>query len=462
MRDALRNWQFRKKPAQTHPDSLPDQHLLEANRNLSDLLEDTSIPSTVRLELESEFREVEEILDKLRREEIHIAVFGRVGAGKSSLLNALVGQELFATSPLHGMTRDAERVPWQAVNQEHVQLIDTPGINEMDGQEREALATELARRADILIMVCEGDLTEREFTALQSLAARKRPLLLVLNKSDRYSSGETRLLLQSLRERCAEFLPPDRILTAAADPRPEKVIMQSSDGTEIESSRPRKANVSELRALLWSVLEKEGKTLAALNAALFASELDSRVAGRIVEAKQAVAERVIRNYCITKGLAVAANPVPVADLLAAAGVDVALVIHLGDVYGFQLSRREAARLLLTIATQLAALMGAYWGINLVSAALKTVSAGLSTALTAAAQGALAWYATYLTGTVAASWFAHGKSWGEGGPKETVRHILTSLDQDSILITAREEIAALIERPSRNSASGRTGQANPLH
>ena len=103
VRDALRNLPFLKKTVQ----KLPDHHLLEANRNLRDLLEDTSIPSPVKLELEAEFREIEEILEKLRRDEIHIAAFGRVGAGKSSLLNALVGHKVFETSPLHGMTRDA-------------------------------------------------------------------------------------------------------------------------------------------------------------------------------------------------------------------------------------------------------------------------------------------------------------------------------------------------------------------
>jgi small GTP-binding protein len=437
---------FRKKIART----LPDRHLFEANRNLRDLLEDTSIPSPVRLELDAEFREIEEILEKLRREEIHIAVFGRVGAGKSSLLNALIGSEVFETSPLHGMTRDTQKVEWTSVSQDHVQLIDTPGIDELDGAEREALANEVARRADILIMVCEGDLTENEFSALETLASRKRPLVLVLNKSDRYSEKEKLLLVRRLQERCAAFLPADRVLTTTADPRPEVIIIQGADGTEQESTRPRHPDVKALRSLLWTVLDREGKTLAALNAALFASELDTRVASRIVEARQTVAERIIRNYCMTKGIAVAANPIPVADLLAAAGVDIALVIHLGDVYGFQLSKREATRLLLTIATQLAALMGAYWGINLVSSALKTVSAGWSTALTATAQGSLAWYATYLTGTIAASWFARGKSWGDAGPRETVRNILDSLDQDSILLTAREEIAKLIDRPAANT------------
>ena len=151
------------------------------------------------------------------------------------------------------------------------------------------------------------------------------------------------------------------------------------------------------------------------------------------------------NYCIAKALAVAVNPVPVADLLAAAGTDVAMVVHLGKVYGFQLSKSEASKLLLTISAQLLLLMGAYWGVNMVSAAMKTISAGMSAALTAGAQGALAWYATYVTGRAAQSWFAKGKSWGSEGPKDTIREILDSLDQDSILQLARKDILGKLNR-----------------
>ena len=89
-----------------------------------------------------------------------------------------------------------------------------------------------------------------------------------------------------------------------------------------------------LKERLWALLDKEGHTLAALNAALFASELDEKVATRIVAARKSVAEKIIRKYCVGKGVLVALNPVPVTDLLAAAGSDVAMVIHLGEVYGF--------------------------------------------------------------------------------------------------------------------------------
>ena len=116
-------------------------------------------------------------------------------------------------------------------------LIDTPGIDELDGEAREALATEVARRADILIMVCEGDLTRREFAALRTLAARQRPVLLVLNKADRYDREELTLLRSRLIERCAEFLPSGRILTAMADPRPATIIRVAGDGSESEISR---------------------------------------------------------------------------------------------------------------------------------------------------------------------------------------------------------------------------------
>jgi len=142
---------------------------------------------------------------------------------------------------------------------------------------------------------------------------------------------------------------------------------------------------------------------------------------------------------------VAVNPIPVADLLAAAGTDVAMVIHLGNVYGFRLSRREASKLLLTISAQMLLLMSAYWGVNMVSAAMKTISAGMSAALTAGAQGTLAWYATYVTGNAAATWFAKGKSWGTEGPKDTINEILSSLDQDSILQSARYDIVSKLKK-----------------
>ena len=427
--------------------SNPEQHLCDAEAQIQSMLGDSSIPAAVRQELSQEFSEMEAISEKLRQSEIHIAAFGRVGTGKSSLLNALLGRTVFSTSPLHGETTSQQRSDWVSASSEHVVLIDTPGIDELDGEAREELAQSVARIADIVLMVCEGDMTETELRAARNLAERQRPLLLVLNKADRYPQVELDILLAHLRERCAGFIRPECVLAASADPRPEKLIQVDPHGKETMAERPRQADIVTLKARLWDILEKDGKRLAALNAALFTHEIDGRIAGKIVSARKAVAEKVIANYCLAKGLVVAANPVPVADLLAAAGTDIAMVTHLGHIYGFQLSKREASKLLLTISAQLLLLMGAYWGVNMVSAAMKTVSAGMSAAITAGTQGTLAWYATYVTGRAAESWFARGKSWGSLGPRDTIGEILDSLDQDSVLRTARSDIMRRLKSPA---------------
>jgi hypothetical protein len=84
-------------------------------------------------------------------------------------------------------------------------------------------------------------------------------------------------------------------------------------------------------------------------------------------------------------------------------------------------------------------MGTVWALHFISSALKVGTLGLSTILTAGAQGTIAYYSTYLVGQIAAEYLAKGKSWGEGGPKQVVKEILDSLDKETVLNDARREI-----------------------
>jgi len=434
-----------KKSNSTALSATGDQHLLQAAESLRQLLDDTNIPAQVKDELQEDYRQIDAMCRKLTSGDIHIAVFGKVSAGKSSLLNALIGSKEFSVSTLHGETKRSRIAHWQDHEVGGVHLIDTPGINELGGEERERMAHQVVSRADLVIFVTDADLTEVEISALRILAAENRPILLALNKIDRYTDTELTQLLAALTEHTSNVVKAQNILAIAADPRPETIIRIDQDGNESREQLAREPDVSQLTERIWAVLEAEGKSLAALNAALFAGRLSDDVARKIAEVRRTLAEKVTRTYCLAKGVAVAVNPIPVADLLAAGAIDVALVRQLSQVYGLPMTRKESGRLIVTIAAQLAALMGAVWGIHLVSSALKGLSAGMSVAVTAGAQGALAWYATYLVGRAAEKYLIAGKSWGDDGPKTVVRTIVDSLDRNSILAEAREEILARLSQ-----------------
>ncbi|MFN3786679.1 MAG: GTP-binding protein HSR1, partial [Thiothrix sp.] len=59
------------------------------------------------------------------------------------------------------------------------------------------------------------------------------------------------------------------------------------------------------------------------------------------------------------------------------------------------------------------------------------------------------YSTLVVGRVAEEWLVNGKSWGDAGPKLTVARILESLDRDSILSEAREEIMGYLRKTAKN-------------
>jgi uncharacterized protein (DUF697 family) len=277
--------------------------------------------------------------------------------------------------------------------------------------------------------------------ALRTLLAQGRPVLVTLNKSDLFTADEKSALLQSIREKTDGLVDAGQIIAVAAQPRPQAIVEVDEAGKETHSERIREPDVEALRLRLWEILDAEGKTLAALNASLFASDLSDQVGRRILAARRELGDRLVRTYCVAKGIAVAFNPVPIADLFAAAFIDVGMVVHLSRVYDLPLSQKEAGSLVKVIVAEAAALMGTVWALHFVSSALKVGTAGLSTIVTAGAQGAIAYYSTYVVGQVAATYLGEGKSWGEGGPKHVVKQILDSLDRDTVLQDAKREIQA---------------------
>ncbi|MCF6287911.1 MAG: DUF697 domain-containing protein [Proteobacteria bacterium] len=412
--------------------------------SLHELLADEHIPATVRMQLQDEYQQVQQLIDKLENQQVHIVAFGKVSSGKSSLLNALLGKQQFVTSPLHGETKTQQTSNWDKYQEQNMVVIDTPGTDEVAGAARQQLAHNAAQIADIILFIVDGDLTQSQLQQLKLISQPNTQIILVLNKVDLYTDTEIAALVQSLTTKTINIIQPQNIVIASAAPTPQVLIKEDAQGNQTRQQLTVAVDVAQVKERIWKILEKDGKTLTALNASIFAGDISSKIAKKITKLRANAAEKVVTTYSIAKGIGVAFNPIPVADLLIAAGLDIAMIRKLAQVYGLPIVGKEATKLTVTIMAQLVALMGAVWGINLLSSALKTVSAGLSTTLTAGAQGALAYYATYLVGKIAEQYFIRGKSWGKKGPKNVAKEIVNSLDKNSILLEARAKILERIK------------------
>ncbi len=117
---------------------------------------------------------------------LHIGLFGRRNVGKSSLLNAVVRQQVSIVSEHAGTTTDPVEKPMELLPIGPVLFIDTAGIDDQEalGQLRVDKTRKTLNRVDLGVIVTDGHWTEFEKTLLEELSGRAVPVVVVFNKTD--------------------------------------------------------------------------------------------------------------------------------------------------------------------------------------------------------------------------------------------------------------------------------------
>ena len=117
---------------------------------------------------------------------LHIALFGRRNSGKSSLINALTGQDIALVSNIPGTTTDPVSKAMELHGIGPCVLIDTPGFDDEGtlGEMRIERTLKAIERTDIALLLCEEKDLQMEKEWMQHLKAKNIPVILILNKAD--------------------------------------------------------------------------------------------------------------------------------------------------------------------------------------------------------------------------------------------------------------------------------------
>ncbi len=408
--------------------------------------------------LQSDLDTLAHTLAKLEQTNYSIAVFGMVSRGKSAVLNALMGEKVLETGPLNGVTRFPRSIRWSPDGIIQIDLIDTPGLDEIDGEARAEMSAEVVRQADLILFIIAGDITQLEYQSLCELRQAQKPLLLVFNKSDLYPEIEQQVIYKQLQnlsggnasdELLQRLLSADEVVMIAADPTPLQVRIEYADGTKkFEWEKPA-PQIEPLKAKIQELLTREGRSLLAINALVQARSAESNLAKSTLENLKSEANALVWKFARYKAIAVAANPIAVFDVLGGVLIDLWLIRSLAKLYNLPMTNYELKKLLNGIIFSSASLLlgelatGVVFGVGKTAALL----IGSSVNVTAipgylgagAVQAAVAGYGAYMVGKAAQTYLEEGCTWGQLGANTVIKEILDRVDDATIISRLRDEL-----------------------
>ena len=128
-------------------------------------------------------------------ERVHIGIFGKRNAGKSSVINAITGQSLAIVSDVKGTTTDPVQKAMELLPLGPVVMIDTPGLDDEGelGALRIRKAYQVLNKTDIAVLVVDGSvgMTKEDDAILERIEAKKIPCVVVMNKMDLVENSST-------------------------------------------------------------------------------------------------------------------------------------------------------------------------------------------------------------------------------------------------------------------------------
>ena len=402
----------------------------KCNFFLSQWKKNLNLTNYERTKFENVLNQLDFQIKKLEKKEFKISVYGRVGVGKSSLLNALIEKQIFPTDIINGNTKEIKSYIWggdfKRLNK--VELVDSPGIDDVNNDNADVIYFDYLLDSDFILFVIDSDITRIDLDRIGELLRNNKPVLLVLNRCDQWSTKEAKLILSSIHKKLSFYKKKVKIALVSSSPREAKI---KPDGTVRSEQKTPKVDI--LKNELKDIIDQTGEALLCINSLRIADQFYKLLKENRLLKKKEEAQSLIGKYATLKASGVAINPFLMIDLLTGLAFDSALVIQLSKLYGLEVGGPSARQLVKSLSLQNSLLGGAQIGIQITLSIIKQIfilaapfTGGLSLAPTAPiaiAQAALAIRATKFIGRHSAYKLLVGTNRKNGRPRLMLKYLL---------------------------------------
>jgi hypothetical protein len=421
----------------------PAEREAELRENLAaggDYAAGDEVSDEIRGQLRTEIKALEAKLD---HERLEIVAFGTISSGKSSLLNALAGRDLFRTDPRGGTTVTRCDVPWPGGDE--VVLVDTPGLAEVQGETRAAESAAAAQDADLVLLVVDGPLKAYEMDLLRRLGAMEKRVLACLNKEDWFSDEDRQELLAQIRQQVEPIIHSDDLVAVRSRTVEQRRVRVLPDGSETEETATLPADIEPLAGRMLQIVEHDRRDLLLSNLLLQSRGLVESAKDRVRASLDARADEIVSRYMWAAGGVTAANPLPLLDLAGGSAVTVKMVLELARVYRQPIDADTVVTLLAQLTKNLVGMLGVAAATpaitTLLGSMLKTVP-GVGTIAGGLLQGLTQSLLTRWIGKVFCAYFRNEMKAPPGGLSEIARDKWAE-------VTAAGELTKMIQAGRRH-------------
>ena len=355
---------------QTPGDLSPHQREHEIEENLAhieDLRSDDSVSAPLQRELDTLIRDLQE---KRESQEMQIVAFGTVSGGKSSVLNALAGREVFATDTRGGTTVHRNQIPWSGTDR--LTLVDTPGLDEIDGAEHVQIATAAANDADLVLLVIDGVLRASEFQLLQRLGEMEKKILVCLNKEDWYDAKDRLALVEQISQQLDAQVSHQDIVVVRAKTTRRRRTRLTTNGQEVDEFVDRPPDIGVLAERMMEVVQRDGRDLLLANLLLQSRGLVDQARKRIRQNLTERAHSTVDGAMWAAAGAAALSPLPLVDLAAGSAISVKMVVDLARIFRQEIDIQAALKLLGELGKNLVAILGVSAATPLAASSVATI------------------------------------------------------------------------------------------